>query len=69
MKNRPEFKCGKLLVFVEKMKRGLHIEYRETIEIPTAVLKSSVRMRPSAFQAKKKALVREESPPEKQRLP
>jgi len=99
------YRKRKLLVFVEKMKRGLHIEYRETIEIPAlirqgeykkasaqlldivkistltvlwvlpggsviaaAVLKSSARMRPSAFQTKKKALVRQENPQEEQRL-
>lgn len=35
MKKMMRYRKRKLVVFVEKMKRGLHIEYRETVEIPT----------------------------------
>ena len=31
------YRKRKLLVFVEKMRRGLRIEYRETIEIPSLI--------------------------------
>ena len=30
-----KYRKRKLIVFVERMKRGLHIEYKETVEIPT----------------------------------
>ncbi|MFT7824243.1 MAG: hypothetical protein ABXS92_05720, partial [Sulfurimonas sp.] len=29
-----KYRKRKLVVFVEKMKRGVHIEYQETVEIP-----------------------------------
>jgi hypothetical protein len=35
MKQRMKYRKRKLVVFVERMRRGLHIEYRETVEIPT----------------------------------
>jgi hypothetical protein len=34
---RYRYRRRDLLVFVERMKRGLHIEYRETVEIPTLI--------------------------------
>ena len=34
---RYRYRKRNLLVFVERMKRGLHIEYRETVEIPALI--------------------------------
>lgn len=95
---RYRYKKRNLLIFVERMKRGLHIEYKETVEIPSlirqgqykkvgaqvfdivkmsglvvlwvlpgggvitaAILKTSGHFRPSAFQEKKKEVIKEAS--------